>query len=124
MGERDNKPSHDDPDTSPWPVLALGVLLALVCLILIAGFARAVIAGGTSPPVGSIAGWVKRSADLRHDESVTRRWVVPRCRYRSVGCVKRSADTTRAGLATVAGGDGAPPPPARAGWSGPKNKKS
>jgi hypothetical protein len=45
MGERDNKPSHDDPDWSPWPVLALGVLLALVCLILIARFALTVITG-------------------------------------------------------------------------------
>jgi hypothetical protein len=44
-GERDNEPDYDDPDASPWPVLALGVLLALVCLILIARFALAVIAG-------------------------------------------------------------------------------
>jgi len=36
-------PDPDDPDLSPWPVLALGVLLALVCLILIARFALAVI---------------------------------------------------------------------------------
>jgi hypothetical protein len=43
--EWDKKPSYDDPDASPWPVLALGVLLALVCLILIARFALAVIAG-------------------------------------------------------------------------------
>ena len=36
---------YDDPDASPWPVLALGVLLALVCLILIARFALVMIAG-------------------------------------------------------------------------------
>ena len=44
-GERDKEPRHEDPDASPWPILALGVLLALVCLILIARFALAVIAG-------------------------------------------------------------------------------
>ena len=44
-GERDNGPDYDDPDASPWPVLALGVLLALVCLILIARFALAMITG-------------------------------------------------------------------------------
>ena len=44
-GERDNEPDYDDPDASPWPVLALGVLLALVCFILIARFALAVITG-------------------------------------------------------------------------------
>ncbi len=43
--ERDNRPGYDDPDSSPWPVLALGVLLALVCLVLIARFALALIAG-------------------------------------------------------------------------------
>ena len=39
MGERDDERRYDDPDASPWPVLALGVLLASVCLILIARFA-------------------------------------------------------------------------------------
>jgi hypothetical protein len=45
MGERDDERRYDDADTSPWPVLALGVLLALVCLILVARFAVAVITG-------------------------------------------------------------------------------
>ena len=43
--ERDNRPGYDDPDTSPWPALALGVVLALVCLILIARLALTIIAG-------------------------------------------------------------------------------
>ena len=45
MGERDDERRYDDPDASPWPVLALGVLLALVCLIRIARFALVMIAG-------------------------------------------------------------------------------
>src|SRR5690242_15891715 len=48
MNKRDewrNRPDHDDPDASPWPMLALVILLELVCLILIARFALAVIAG-------------------------------------------------------------------------------
>jgi hypothetical protein len=44
-GKRDREPDYDDPDLSPWPVLALGVVLALICLILIARLALAVIAG-------------------------------------------------------------------------------
>jgi hypothetical protein len=43
MNERDGW--DNDPDASPWTVLALGVVLTLVCLILIARFALAVIAG-------------------------------------------------------------------------------
>ena len=42
--ERDREPSYDDPDTSPWPVLALGVILALLCLIIVARIALAVLA--------------------------------------------------------------------------------
>jgi hypothetical protein len=48
MHERDERnPEQDyrDPDDSPWPAIALGVLLSLVCLILIARIALAVIAG-------------------------------------------------------------------------------
>ena len=45
MRERDQWGSHGDPDRSPWLVLALGVALTLVCLILIARFALAVLAG-------------------------------------------------------------------------------
>jgi hypothetical protein len=48
MRER-GEPNHDknshDPDAEPWTALALLVLLALVCLILIARFARLLIAG-------------------------------------------------------------------------------
>lgn len=44
-GERDPRPGYDDPDTSPWPILALGVLLALVCSILIARLALALMSG-------------------------------------------------------------------------------
>ena len=43
MNERDGWDSY--PDYSPWTALALGVVLTLVCLILIARFALAVIAG-------------------------------------------------------------------------------
>ena len=46
MGEGDEwrgKPSYDE--SSPWPVLALGVVLALVCLIVIARMALTIIAG-------------------------------------------------------------------------------
>jgi hypothetical protein len=43
--KRDRGPSYDDPDTSPWPILALGVILALLCLILVARIALAVLAG-------------------------------------------------------------------------------
>jgi hypothetical protein len=48
MNEHDDwkkKASFADPDHSPWPVLALGVILALLCLILVARFALAVLAG-------------------------------------------------------------------------------
>jgi hypothetical protein len=45
MRERDEWGSAGDPDRSPWLVLALGVALTLVCLILIARFALAVLAG-------------------------------------------------------------------------------
>jgi len=34
-----------DPDASPWEVLALGVVLTLLCLILIANIALAILAG-------------------------------------------------------------------------------
>jgi hypothetical protein len=43
MREQDGQGFYGDPDRSPWPVLALGVALALVCLILIARFALAVL---------------------------------------------------------------------------------
>jgi len=43
--EPDQKMNDDDPDAEPWTVLALVVLLALICLILIARFALVVIAG-------------------------------------------------------------------------------
>ena len=39
----DGQGFHGDPDRSPWPVLALGIALILVCLILIARFALAVL---------------------------------------------------------------------------------
>ncbi len=41
-GERPDE-RYDDPDTAPWTVLALGVVLALLCLILAARFALAVL---------------------------------------------------------------------------------
>jgi len=44
-GERDREQNYHDPDAEPWTVLALIVLLALVCLIVIARFALALIAG-------------------------------------------------------------------------------
>jgi hypothetical protein len=44
-GEPDRKKIYDDPDAEPWTALALLVLLALVCLILIARFALIMIAG-------------------------------------------------------------------------------
>jgi hypothetical protein len=44
-GEHDPRAGYDDPDTSPWPILALGILLALVCFILIARFALALLSG-------------------------------------------------------------------------------
>jgi hypothetical protein len=44
-GEPNQHKNSDDPDAEPWTALALLVLLALVCLILIARFARLVIAG-------------------------------------------------------------------------------
>jgi hypothetical protein len=44
-GDKDRGPSYDDPDASPWPVLALGVVLALLCLIIVARIALAVLAG-------------------------------------------------------------------------------
>ena len=44
-GERDKEQNYHDPDADPWTVLALVVLLALVCLILIARLALALIAG-------------------------------------------------------------------------------
>jgi hypothetical protein len=43
--ERDSQTDREDPDASPWLVLALGVVLALLCLILIARLALAVLAG-------------------------------------------------------------------------------
>ena len=42
---RDSKADREDPDASPWLVLALGVVLALLCLILIARLALAVLTG-------------------------------------------------------------------------------
>jgi hypothetical protein len=44
-GEPDREINYDDPDAEPWTVSALVVLLALICLILIARFALVVIAG-------------------------------------------------------------------------------
>jgi hypothetical protein len=44
-GERDPERNYDDPDAEPWTGLALLVVLALICLILIARFALVVIAG-------------------------------------------------------------------------------
>jgi hypothetical protein len=44
-GEHDPRAGYDDPDTSPWPILALGVLLALVCFILIARLALTLLSG-------------------------------------------------------------------------------
>lgn len=44
-GEPDRKKLYDDPDAEPWTALALVVLLALICLILIARFALSIIAG-------------------------------------------------------------------------------
>jgi hypothetical protein len=44
-GEPDREKNYDDPDAEPWTGLALIVWLALICLILIARFALAVIAG-------------------------------------------------------------------------------
>lgn len=44
-GERDKEQNYHDPDAEPWTMLALVVLLALVCLILIARLALALIAG-------------------------------------------------------------------------------
>jgi hypothetical protein len=44
-GERDREQNYHDADAEPWTVLALVVLLALICLILIARMALAVIAG-------------------------------------------------------------------------------
>lgn len=41
----EREPQQDDPDLSPWPVLALGVVLALICLILIARLALALLNG-------------------------------------------------------------------------------
>ena len=43
--KRDSEQDYRDPDASPWPVLALGVLLTLVCLILLARVALSIIAG-------------------------------------------------------------------------------
>jgi len=43
--ERDHEQNYHDPDAEPWTVLALVVVLALICLILIARLALAVIAG-------------------------------------------------------------------------------
>jgi hypothetical protein len=43
--EPDREMNYDDPDAEPWTVSALVVLLALICLILIARFALVVIAG-------------------------------------------------------------------------------
>jgi hypothetical protein len=45
MQEHDRPGFDGDPDFSPWPVLALGVALTLVCLILIARLALTIIAG-------------------------------------------------------------------------------
>jgi hypothetical protein len=45
MRDRDPERNYDDPDAEPWTGLALIVLLALICLILIARFALVVIAG-------------------------------------------------------------------------------
>jgi hypothetical protein len=45
QGERDKEQNYHDPDAEPWTVLALVVLLALVCLILIARVALTLIAG-------------------------------------------------------------------------------
>jgi hypothetical protein len=44
-GEPDRERNYHDPDAEPWTVLALIVLFALICLILIARFALVVIAG-------------------------------------------------------------------------------
>jgi hypothetical protein len=44
-GEPDREKIYDDPDAEPWTALALVVLLALICLILIARFALVMIAG-------------------------------------------------------------------------------
>src|SRR5262245_18619356 len=43
--EPDREKNYDDPDAEPWTGLALIVLLALICLILIARFALIMIAG-------------------------------------------------------------------------------
>jgi len=43
--EPDREKNYDDPDAAPWTGLALIVLLALICLILIARFALIMIAG-------------------------------------------------------------------------------
>jgi len=45
QGERDKEQNYHDPDAEPWTVLALIVLLALVCLILIARVALTLITG-------------------------------------------------------------------------------
>jgi hypothetical protein len=44
-GRWDGKPGHGDPDVSPWPIVALGVVLALICLALIAKAALAMLIG-------------------------------------------------------------------------------
>jgi len=44
-GEPDWERNYDDPEAEPWTGLALVVWLALICFILIARFALAVIAG-------------------------------------------------------------------------------
>jgi hypothetical protein len=44
-GAPDSERNYDDPDAEPWTALALVVVLALICLILIARFALAVISG-------------------------------------------------------------------------------
>ena len=45
QGEPDREKNYEDPEAEPWTGLALLVLLALICLILIARFALVVIAG-------------------------------------------------------------------------------
>jgi hypothetical protein len=42
--ERDREPRYDDPDAFPWTALALLVIFILLCLIIVARVALAVLA--------------------------------------------------------------------------------
>jgi hypothetical protein len=43
--DRDKEPGFDDPDASPWPALALLVIFILLCLIIVANIALAILRG-------------------------------------------------------------------------------